>query len=71
MSYQMSGQLQLCATCAYWMGSRTPNYYATHVVLEDQCVKGKCWCLNAPFARAHRYSNTTVCHYYKKWELLK
>lgn len=71
MSYPMPGHAKLCGTCAYWIGQRQPNFYGNAVMLESQSVKGKCWCLNGPFARADKYSNTTTCSCYKKWEILK
>lgn len=71
MEYQMAGHQKLCATCEYWVGTRQPNFYSTHVVLEAQSCKGKCWCLNGPHARAERYSNFTTCQCYKKWSVLK
>ena len=66
----MSEHSKLCATCEYWMGTRQPNTYGSAVVLPEQSVKGKCWCLNGPHARADRYSNSTTCSRYKKWAVL-
>ena len=71
MEYKMNGCEKLCATCEYWVGPRQPDFYGSHVVLPDQCVKGKCMCLNAPWARSDRFSNTTTCNNYKKWGVLK
>lgn len=71
MEYQMSGYQKLCGTCEFWMGPRQPNFYGSHVVLPDQSVYGKCWCLEGPFKRCDRLSNMSVCQYYKKWSVLK
>lgn len=71
MEYQMNGHSKLCGTCEYWNGPRQPNFYGSSVILTEQCVKGKCWCLTSPHARADRFSNYTTCPYYKKWSLLK
>ena len=71
MEYQMNGHLKLCATCEYWMGPRQPNFYGNMVVLPQDCIKGKCWCLEGPFKRADRFSNSSVCNYYKKWSILR
>ena len=71
MEYPMSGHSKLCATCEYWVGQRQPNFYGTSVMLSEQGVKGKCWCLTGPYARADRYSNFTTCQCYKKWSVLK
>ena len=71
MDYPMGGHQKLCGTCAYWLGAREPNFYGTNVMLESQSVKGKCWCMQSPYARTEKYSNTTTCSYYKKWEVLK
>jgi hypothetical protein len=71
MSYQMNGQLKLCATCEYWMGPREPNFYGNNIILPDQSVKGKCWCLTGPFKRVDRYSNMSVCYCYERWSVLK
>ena len=70
MPYQMLGQLKLCATCNFWVGPRQPDYYGRAVVLESQIVKGKCWCLNGPYARVDKYSNNTTCPRYEKWAML-
>ena len=67
----MSGHSKLCGTCEYWVGPRQPNFYSTHVMLPDQSVIGKCYCQNAPWLRADRFSNCTTCAYYKKWQILK
>ncbi len=71
MEYQMNGQQNLCATCEFWSGPRQPNYFCSHVVLPDQSIIGKCYCQNAPWMRADRYSNATSCNCYKKWAVLK
>ena len=71
MSYQFNGCTKLCVTCEYWMGPRMPNQQSTHVVVDDQSVKGKCWCLGGPHARADRLSNFTTCSRYQKWSVLK
>lgn len=71
MEYPMSGNLKLCSTCEYWAGARQINYYGTHVMLEDQSVKGKCCCFNSPYARGERYSNNSACFNYERWKVLK
>lgn len=71
MEYKMSGQQKLCATCEYWAGPRQLDFFGGHVVLPNQCVNGKCVCMNGPMARADRFSNNTNCHCYKKWAALK
>ena len=71
MEYPMPGHSILCGTCEFWVGPRQPNFYANAVLLPQQSVVGKCYCLTGPFARADRYSNFTTCQYYKKWSVLK
>ena len=71
MEYKMGGHSKLCATCEYWIGPRQPNEYGSTVILREQSIKGKCWCLNGPHARGERYSNSTTCFCYKKWAVLK
>lgn len=71
MSYQMGGCQKLCATCGFWVGPREPNYFANMVVLDNQSIKGKCFCLNGPHARAERLSNSGACSRYEKWQILK
>ena len=71
MEYKMGGHSKLCATCEYWIGPRQPNEYRSTVILPEQSIKGKCWCLNGPHARGERYSNSTTCFCYKKWAVLK
>ena len=71
MSYQMSGNMQLCGTCEYWVGAREPSYFGNAVLLDNQSVKGKCFCLNGPFSRAERFSNSSTCGYYRKWLLIQ
>lgn len=71
MEYRMGSCQKLCATCEFWIGPRQPNEYATSVILPEQSIKGKCWCLQGPHARAEKYSNSTTCFCYKKWGVLK
>ena len=71
MEYKMGGHSKLCATCEYWIGPRQPNEYGSTVILPEQSIKGKCWCLNGPHAHGERYSNSTTCFCYKKWAVLK
>ena len=71
MEYQMGSTMKLCATCEYWIGTRQPNFYATHVVLPTQSVEGKCFCMGGPHFRANRLSNSTTCFKYEKWKMLK
>ncbi len=72
MSYPMSGTQRLCGTCCYWVGPREPNFYGSAVMLDNQSIKGKCFCLNgAPHARAERYSNNSACSCYKRWCVLR
>ena len=71
MEYQMGGSQKLCATCEFWAGPRSVNFYGSHVVLPDQSVNGRCMCLNGPHARGERYSNFTTCFSYEKWRVLK
>ena len=71
MSYQMGSSQKLCATCGYWIGQREPNFYGSMVVLESQSVRGKCWCLGGPFARAEKFSNTCACSRYERWIVLR
>ena len=65
-----SGQ-KLCGTCEYWLGQRQPDYFGGSVILPEQSINGKCGCLNCPFARSERLSNTCACSNYKKWSVLK
>lgn len=71
MEYKMIGCQQLCATCEYWAGPRQLDFYGGHVVLPDQSVNGKCVCMNSPYNRSDRFSNTTTCGSYKKWGVLR
>ena len=71
MSFNFNSCTKLCVTCNYWMGPRMPNQWANQVIVDEQSVKGKCWCLNGPHARADRYSNTCSCSRYEKWSVLK
>ena len=71
MEYQMNGNSKLCATCDYWVGTRHPNSFGTMVILENQSISGKCWCLKRPHARGDRLSNYTACFNYEKWKVLK
>lgn len=69
--YQMSEGAKLCATCEYWIGPRQPNYIGSHVELEQQSVKGKCFCYGGPHMRSERLSNMCACSRYEKWSVLK
>ena len=71
MEFSMNGALNLCATCEYWVGPRQPNFYCTHVLLPQESVKGKCFCMESSMARADMYSNSSVCWHYKRWSVLK
>ena len=71
MAQEYNAYFKNCATCEFWVGPRQPNWISTHVILPDQSVKGKCWCLNGPMARMEKFSNHTTCSCYKKWSVLK
>ena len=71
MEYKMGGHSKLCATCEFWVGPRQPDTFGGMVILPEQSVYGKCWCLNGPHARADRLSNFTTCSCYKKWGMLR
>ena len=71
MEYKMGSCQKLCATCEYWLGPRQPYFYGDLVVLPDQSINGKCGCMNAPFYRGDRLSNSSICNCYKKWAVLK
>ena len=71
MEYSMPGHSRLCGTCEFWVGARHPDFYGTHAILEEQSVKGKCWCLNGPCSRMEKLSNFCGCNRYKKWSVLK
>ena len=71
MSQYYNSYTKLCATCNYWMGPRIPNQWGTGITLDSTSIKGKCWCLNGPHARADRLSNYTACSRYEKWAVLK
>ena len=45
MEYPMPGHSKLCGTCEFWVGPRQPNFYANAVLLSDQSIVGKCYCL--------------------------
>ena len=69
--YQMSGFSKLCGTCNYWVGPRQPNYFGSHVELQNQSVKGKCFCYGGPHMRVDKLSNSCACSRYEKWTVLK
>ena len=71
MEYRMGSSHKLCGICEYWVGQRQPDFLGSGVILPDQSINGKCWCLNGPHARGDRLSNTTTCNFYKKWSVLK
>ena len=71
MAWLHNSCTKLCVTCQYWMGPRMPNQWGTGVIAEAQSIKGKCWNLNGPFARADRLSNFGACSRYEKWSVLK
>ena len=71
MAWLHNSCAKLCVTCQYWVGARVPNQWCTGVFTETQGIKGKCWCLNGPHARADRLSTFCACSRYEKWSVLK
>jgi hypothetical protein len=67
----MGSTQKLCGTCCYWVGPREPNFYGSAVMLDNQSVKGKCFCFGGPHMRADRLSNFTTCSRYEKWKVLR
>ena len=67
----MAGHSKLCATCNYWVGPRQLNFMASHVILPQQSIMGKCQCQGGPFLRGDRLSNMCACSRYEKWSVLK
>ena len=70
MSQQVPGSWKQCATCAYWTGSRTCDYFGTHVIVNNTMDNGKCMIPSGGWKNADRQA-THSCNDYKKWPVLK
>ena len=64
-----SGNLKLCATCAYWIAQRDVNQFNTHAV--NCASEGRCAIPQGPFRHSMRLSNSCACMNYLKWPVLK
>ena len=62
-----SGNQKLCATCAYWTGTRNLNFSATWVT--NCASEGRC-AVNRRVIKT-TIANLCACSNWKKWEVLK
>ena len=57
-----------CATCAYWLGNRTPNRLG-YVELGSRMDTGKCGA--KALTESRQYQAVYYCANYCKWQVLK
>lgn len=61
---------KVCATCAYWTGSRASDNFGTTVTTQDDNYRAKCMCQRGPW-RMQVTIPSAGCNSYKKWDILK
>lgn len=69
MGNDYSGNMQLCATCAYWAGQRDVDQYGSWV--KNCGAEGRCANPNGAKKNMQMMPNMCACFDWKKWTLLK
>ena len=67
MAQDYSGNLKLCATCAYWVGQRDCDTFRTWV--KNCSNEGRCALPNGPIRTTP--ANKCACLNWEKWSVLK
>lgn len=65
---QINNSKPCCATCAYWLGNRTPDRLG-FVVIPNKMVKGQC----SAHSLSENYTQQAIywCRKYQKWAALQ
>ena len=69
MAHKVPANWDNCATCAYWLADREPDYFCQWVTVDSASTKGKCLCRRSGWYRTDKPA-TQSCRSYKKWEPL-
>ena len=70
MSQKLASFMKYCATCNYWMGPRTTDYFGYYSEIPDTNTRAKCMCPHGPWRNQER-SAIVSCPAYEKWSVLK
>ena len=65
---QISNHIRCCATCAYWLGARTPHRLG-YVELDSLNSRGRCGAKGINEGR--KYQAIYICGNYCKWPVLQ
>lgn len=65
---QINNNIRCCATCAYWLGNRTPNRLGfVEVKSKMECAK----CGSKALTESRVYQAAYSCSAYVKWQVLR
>ena len=68
---QFTINMKICATCAYWSGTRETDYFGKqYVQVENATQKGKCINPNVGWRGQQRDANV-FCTSWEKWPVIK
>ena len=70
MAHQFPFNIKNCATCAYWAGARSTNFYGEYSVTADYTSFGKCLHQTNGWHNQDRQA-CFICPAYEKWAALK
>ncbi|MBR5479392.1 MAG: hypothetical protein IKU84_04375 [Clostridia bacterium] len=65
---QITNNIRCCATCAYWLGERTPNRL-NYVDVKSRMDSAKCG--DKGLNESRTYQAIYCCSNYRKWPVLK
>ena len=70
MAHKYPASWKYCATCSFWAGERTTDYWGKWVTVESSSAKGKCMCRQSGWVKMDK-SATMSCRCYDQWAPLK
>ena len=71
MSQQYNSMIRVCATCAYWGGSRDLKQYGDYVELDSPMDRGACYSDNSGWKGNSPTQASGGCSYWVKWSALR
>ena len=55
-----------CATCAFWLGKREPDYFCDNVKTDGATARGKCLCRSSGWFHQEKTASSS-CQKYEIW----
>ena len=71
MSQQYNSMSMVCATCAYWGGSRELKQYGDYVELDSPMDRGACYSRDSGWFNGSPVQASNYCRCWVKWSALR